>query len=699
MSATPPKIGKFELLAELGKGGMGVVYEALDPALDRRVALKTITAALLSSGESLERFKREARAAAKLQHPNIVTIYELGEDEGTLYIAMELLAGSDLSQVLGHPPLPSVARRLDVAIDVCRGLDYAHKNGVVHRDVKPANIRILPDDTVKIVDFGIARLGDSTMTQTGMVLGTPSYLAPEVLAGGRVDHRADMWAVGVVLYEMLAGKRPFSSPTFMSLAYKIVHEPLPPITQAAPSVPTDVAEVVSRALQKAPGDRFVDLAEMAAALSACVGRAAPGEPTLDLGTRELRFRQHLEAARARLRGADLEGALQAARRAQALMPARTDVVSLLGEIEGRLEAPHAPPAAGPTMQVSASDLQPATPLPAEGPPPLPPGASTPVGTTTIITALKTRGAAVFRELATFGEPPGCGTAVLSPRTSVLAAAGTDGAIRLVDLEARRRVAILRTEMYKRAGHDARATVLAFTADGRCLASGHVDGSIRLWNVASAEEIAVKLRHDNAMVGALAFSPDARVLASGGTDAVLKLWDVRGFAGKEARRELIRQPAGVTALAYADEGRTLVTGLANRVLRLLDTGTHRLTGTLRGPEAMVSLILPSPDGRRLAVTGQDRAIRLFDLATRAQVGVVGNHRKPVNSLAFLPGSHYLASVALENVVQLWDVDSFTLVAGLYGGGDESFAAVVPFGHELLAVALADGRFRIWGPASA
>jgi WD40 repeat protein/predicted Ser/Thr protein kinase len=698
MSATPPKIGKFELLAELGKGGMGVVYEALDPNLDRRVALKTIAAALLSSGETMERFKREARAAAKLQHPNIVTIYELGEDEGTLYIAMELLAGSDLSQVLSHPPLPSLARRLDVAIDVCRGLDYAHKNGVVHRDVKPANIRILPDDTVKIVDFGIARLGDSTMTQTGMVLGTPSYLAPEVLAGGRVDHRADMWAVGVVLYEMLAGKRPFSSPTFMSLAYKIVHEPLPPITEAAPSVPTDVAEVVNRALQKGPGDRFVDLAEMAAALSACVGRAAPGEPTLDLGTRELRFRQHLEAARARLRGSDLEGALQAARQAQALWPSRTDVVSLLGEIEGRLEAPHAPPPAGATMVVATEDLHPATPLPPPGPLPLPAGAATPVGTTTIITALKTRGAAVFRELATFGEPPGCGTAVLSPRASLLATAGTDGAIRLVDLEARRRVAILRTEMYKRAGHDARATVLAFTADGRCLASGHVDGTIRLWKVAAAEEIPVKLRHDNAMVGALAFSPDARVLASGGTDSVLKLWDVRGFAGKEARRELIRQPAGVTALAYAEEGRTLVTGLANRVLRLLDTTNNRLTGTLRGAEAMVSLILPSPDGRRLAVTGQDRAIRLFDLSTRAQVGVVGNHRKPVTSLAFLPGSHYLASVALENVVQLWDVDSFTLVAGLYGGGDESFAAVVPFGHELLAVALADGRIRVWGPAA-
>ena len=203
---------------------MGTVYKARDPGLDRLVALKTIVSAAVDSEEARERFFREARAAARLQHPNIVTVFEAGDFEGTLSIAMELLEGQDLSRVIHIP-----------------------------RSV---------EDKVKIMDFGIARLGDALMTQTGLVLGTPSYVAPEALSDGRVDHRADQWAVGIVLYELLAGRRPYASPTFTTLAYQIVNEPLPPLGHATPGLPTGLWEVAAKALAKSPSDRYQDLAHM-----------------------------------------------------------------------------------------------------------------------------------------------------------------------------------------------------------------------------------------------------------------------------------------------------------------------------------------------------------------------------------------------------------------------------------------------------
>ena len=199
------KIGRFDILAEIGQGAMGTVYKAHDTVLDRLVALKTVTPSLLGSVDTVARFQREARAAARLQHPNIVTIYDLGQADGVLYIAMELLEGMDLSKAMAEPGRLAREQQLRIVVEICRGLDYAHKQGVFHRDVKPANIHLRTGGGVKLVDFGIARLADSTMTQSGLVLGTPSYIAPEVLTGARVDHRADMWAVGVILFELARG--------------------------------------------------------------------------------------------------------------------------------------------------------------------------------------------------------------------------------------------------------------------------------------------------------------------------------------------------------------------------------------------------------------------------------------------------------------------------------------------------------------
>jgi len=672
------KIGKFEILAELGQGAMGTVYRARDPILDRLVALKTIAPGLLSKGESVERFHREARAAARLSHPNIVTIYELGDFEGTTFIAMELLEGMDLAQAMLPYNRLTQPQKLQIVCDVCRGLDFAHKRGVIHRDVKPANIRLLLDGSVKIVDFGIARFENSSMTQTGLILGTPSYIAPEVLMGGRVDHRADVWAVGVMLYELLAGQLPYQGASIATLVYKIVHEPPPPIAAPPPGLAPALTAIVAKGMSKDPAQRYQDLAQMAADLEAVLGVRSSGEAPLPGDMRDKLYTRDVEEARRLLEVGQLEQALEAARRARALSPSRTEVVTLVQQIEDRLrDAPTLVGRAAPRPATAAS--QAARPL-----------------STAVLTELRIRGASVFRELATFGEPPATSSACLSPVRDVLATSGADGAIRIWDLATRTRILTLRTDLHQRTGHDALATGLAFAPDGLLMASGHVDGGVHLWDLTKGEELPVKFRHE-ASVGAVAFAPDGETLASGGMDSTLKLWDVNAALAGESRREMIRQPSAVTALTYV--GAWIVTGHANRVLRVLDAKTGRLRATLRGPEAQVSLLKPAPDGRRLAVASQDRTIRLYDLENQAQVCVMTGHRKPATSLTFFDDGNHLASVALDNAVQLWDLESRSTLAALWGPSEDAFSGVVLYGGgDHIAVALADGRIRVWGPAA-
>jgi serine/threonine protein kinase len=686
------KIGKFEILAALGRGAMGTVYRARDPVLDRPVALKTVAPELLSNVDALARFQREARAAARLQHPNIVTIYELGNVEGALFIAMELLEGMDLAEAMSPPGRLPLPQKLRIVVDICRGLDFAHKRGVFHRDVKPANIRVLRDGSVKLVDFGIARLENSTMTQTGMMLGTPSYMAPEVLRGHRVDHRADMWAVGVVLYELLAGERPFDAPSIAALIYNIVHTQPRPLDTAALGVPDGITAIVDRALAKDPAGRYRDLAEMADALQIVLGLTPTGEKSMTAEVREASYQLNFEEARRLLAAEDLEGALSAARRAQALEPSRTAVVALIKLLEDRLQE-------APTLVATPRPFSPgrqgAAPPTSGTLPAVPPPAWS---VTQVLTELRTRGADAFRELGVFGEPPATTTAIKAPAADAIATAGTDGAIRLWDLRSRMKTATFRTQLHERSGHDAVAVAIAFSPDGRLMASGHVDGSVHLWDRDRVQELPCRLRHE-AGVTSLAFSPDGATLASGGLDSNLKLWNLAAANVGEARRELHRQPAGVTAVAYVEGGARILTGHANRTLRLSDAATGRLVATLRGPEGSIGAIVPTPDGRRFLVCSQDRTLRLFDAADRREIFVVEGHRtRGTTGLAFFPDGMHVATAAQDNAVRLWELERGATIAVLWGQASESYAGLALFGvGDHVAAALTDGRVRLWGPA--
>jgi hypothetical protein len=685
------KIGKFEIVSELGQGAMGTVYRARDLALEREVALKTVNPALLTRGDTLARFQREARAAARLQHANIVTIYDLGEADGVVFIAMELLEGMDLAEAMARPEVLSLEDRVRIGVDICRGLDFAHKRGVVHRDVKPANVRILPDKSLKIVDFGIARLEDSHMTQTGLILGTPSYLAPEVLVGHRVDHRADMWATGVVLYELFSGKLPYEGDTIAGLVYRIVNEPHKALNPRALGVAPPLVAVVDRALAKNPDARFRDMAEMGALLQQAAGFQLGVEAPVFGEERERAYKVAFEEARRLLAGEDLEGALAAARRARALEPSRPSIVALLDHIEELFQ--EAPTLVSKPTPTRATNVGTNVARRTEG---SLAGGSLNVRqkTTAVLASLHTKGAAAYREFATFGEPPGTRCASLSPVRDVFATSGTDGAIRVWDLTSQTRVATLRTEIHQRSGHDAVALTIAFSADGALLASGHVDGAVHLWDLGSGKELPVRLRHE-ASVACLSFSADGSKLASGGLDSNLKIWDVRAARAGEARRELLRQPAGVTSVSYLAAPQWLVTGHSNRVVRILDATNYRLLATLRGPEAAVNLLCPAPDGRHLVVASSDRSIRLYDVESKLETWQAQAQRKPATALSFFSDGRHFATVSQDNAVQLWNLDSTALLAALWGPAEESFAGLALFdGGSRIAVALSDGRIRLW-----
>src|SRR5438105_7012079 len=218
-------VGRYEINGELGRGAMGVVYKATDPTIGRTVALKTMRLDVhgLDAKEMVRRFQNESRAAGVLNHPNIVTIYDAGEHDGIFYIAMEFIEGTTLHELMAEKRVLAADEVIQIARQICCGLDYAHSNGIVHRDIKPANIMITPNGTVKIMDFGIAKAGGG-MTSTGQVLGTPNYMSPEQVKGKPLDGRSDLFSLGVVLYEMATGEKPFVGQNVTTIIYKIVHE-------------------------------------------------------------------------------------------------------------------------------------------------------------------------------------------------------------------------------------------------------------------------------------------------------------------------------------------------------------------------------------------------------------------------------------------------------------------------------------------
>jgi serine/threonine protein kinase len=279
-------IGKYRDFELLGEGAMGVVYKAVDSVLGRTVAIKVMSESIAQHEPLRKRFVREAQAAASLQHPNVVCIHDFGDVDGQLFIVMEFIDGMDLERLIDRGEPRSIQAKLKVIIDVLNGLAFAHQRGIVHRDIKPANIRIDAEGRAKIMDFGVAHLVTSSMTNTGAVLGTPSYMAPEQITEGKTSPGTDIFAVGVVLYQLLSSIKPFDGANLPNLLFQIVTEDPRPIRELMPTLPRELDRIVNKAMAKEPAVRYTNAVDMARDLDAVrskLGASSTAAPVLTSG--------------------------------------------------------------------------------------------------------------------------------------------------------------------------------------------------------------------------------------------------------------------------------------------------------------------------------------------------------------------------------------------------------------------------------
>ena len=278
MSPTLTQVGRYRIERELGRGGMGVVYKAFDPVVERTVAIKTIRLEAEDAEGLLLRLKREAKSVGQLEHPNIVTLYDAGESGSLFYLAMQFIQGETLQDRIDHQRWFNIREILELFRQICAGLDYAHQRGVIHRDIKPANIMITTEGVVKLADFGIAKLAGGNTSTSGVILGTPSYMSPEQALGKPVDGRSDIFSLGSVLYEMVTGEKAFPGQSTTTVIYKIVHEPPTPITALQPGLDPALEAIVLKALAKSPEQRFQTCTELSTALEFYLNQVGAAMP-------------------------------------------------------------------------------------------------------------------------------------------------------------------------------------------------------------------------------------------------------------------------------------------------------------------------------------------------------------------------------------------------------------------------------------
>jgi len=311
-----------------------MVYRARDVRLGRLVALKTMLEGVDKDEDLVKRFNIEAQAAAQLNHENIITVYDLGEEGDIYYIAMEYLEGDDLKKVMLKQKL-SLQEKLNIILQICSGLEYAHKMGVVHRDVKPANVMILGTGKIKLMDFGIAHMASSDMTRTGMIIGTPDYMSPEQVMGKKIDNRSDIFSTGVIFYEMMTGKKPFTSDSVTSILYKIAHEPLPSFEEIGVEIPIEIETIIHKAVEKEPEKRYQAMNEMIKDLKAVIDLY--GEQKMaTMPSLHNEIKKLIEEGKALMKARKFQNAAEVYNKALSLDPDNSMLKRLLEKVESEL---------------------------------------------------------------------------------------------------------------------------------------------------------------------------------------------------------------------------------------------------------------------------------------------------------------------------------------------------------------------------
>jgi WD40 repeat protein/tRNA A-37 threonylcarbamoyl transferase component Bud32 len=717
------RLGKFELIDQVGSGAFGAVWCARDTELDRLVAIKIPHTGQLAGEKESQRFVREARSAAQLRHPGIVTVYEVGRFENLPYLVADFIRGINLAVYLeSHAIEPRAAAEL--VAQVAEALDYAHAMGVVHRDVKPSNIMIergpgalgsddgkgLPAGRPMLMDFGLALRHDAeaTMTQEGDVLGTPAYMSPEQAAGQshQVDQRSDVYSLGVVLYRLLAGEVPFQGPIRAIIDQVLNDEPKPP-RRIAPGVPRDLETICLKAMSKAPEGRYASAREFAEDLRHCLaGEPIRARPAYFWERTWRWVRRHPAAAA--LATMSMIAALTLVGLAVAVGYQGRLRTEIAEAVEARADEARANQKVAQALrneerlnyfnrlvlaerELSAGNTSRTRQLLNECLPSL-------------------RGwewnflnRQCHAQLATLrGHSDQVFGTAWSPDGHWIASASWDRTARLWDAHTYREV--------RRIDLDAWGWSVAFNRAGTILAvaSGHFGqpSRVTLYDVAGGQQLQTLLGHSGPVQG-LAFGPDPGapgLLASSDNPGAVKIWDV---ASGRLARDLGAMPGGTTSLAFSPDGRRLVVSVGTMDMFwpekqgryvVFDTATWRPDRRIQGHGAVVSSLAFSPDGAVLATASYDGTLKLWETASWTGRGTLHGHTQNVSCVAFSPSGNRIASTADDDTCRIWDTSTGAELRLLRGhDGVVNCASFHPSGDRVVTAG-GDRTLRVWDVAS-
>jgi WD40 repeat protein len=665
--------GDYEIRRELGRGGMGVVYEARQISLNRPVALKMIRAGVLADDAELRRFQNEADAVAALDHPGIVTIYEVGEHDGQSYFSMKLVPGESLAARLDrYRDDPRAAARL--VAEAAEAVHHAHLRGILHRDLKPANILVDEQGQPHVTDFGLAKKveGDSELTQSGAILGTPAYMAPEQASGrrGAATTSSDVYGLGAILYALLTGRSPFGGGSAVETLDAVRTQPPEPPTRLNPRLSRDLEVVCMKCLDKAPARRYTSARALAEDLRCYLaGEPITARPVGSVQRAWMWCRRNKGIAAL---GALLVASLMAGTAFSLAFAFRANQAAGLASREADRAGKEATRA---NDQAEAARRQ----------------------------RDWSERLRYIAEINLAQRDWEAGNAALARRRLADLASKQPGGLDLRGWEWYYLDAAFQPELRVLRGNlpDAFNTV-AFAPDGGRLASGDIAGTVRIWDAATGRELAT-LRGPQSEVGSVAFAPDGRTLASGYGDGTARLWDTATWRGLAT---LHAQEGPVWTVAYAPDGRTLVSG-GNDGMVLWDAAAGRELATLGAPQGEVLTVAFAPDGRTLASSGggptrrsrrSDGTVQLWNLASRCLTVTLRGHHGSVYSVAFAPDGRSLASGGSDGTVRIWDRASGRETRAFQGHqGAARSVAFAPDGTGL-ASGGADGTVRIWGLAT-
>jgi serine/threonine protein kinase len=649
-------LGHYQLTELLGMGGMGAVYRAHQQSLNREVAIKVLEPSLASESGYLERFNREAQVAASLEHPNIVPVYDYGTQDGFSYVAMRLFHGGSLADRINQQPdgagplapLPQIARMLS---QLASALDYAHKRGVIHRDIKPGNVMFDEQGRPYLVDFGIAKLLEAStlLTQSGQIMGTPAYMPPEQWLDEPITPASDQYALAILVYQMATGHLPFYAEGGgpYAMMNKHMHETPKPMRDWRPDVPEAVDWTIRRAMAKQPSDRYPTVTAFAQAFARAVKE---GESLLpSQGTPTIVLPPTSEAAPPTPPSAATAPLTKPPRR-RWLGCSFLVTVGVLALAAFLFASAQQESGAVLPTQVVLNTAAPSS----------------------TVTATATQTPTTTPEL-----------------TETAAAAETARAEQDLTLTAQAWTPVPDRFQYELWGQSGAIRSLAYNPDGSLLASGSDDASISLWETGTGQQLSSLTGHSGA-VRSLAFYPDSSVLASASEDGTIGMWDVYGGA---SFGYLEGHAAAVTGVTFTPDGGWLASSGDDGHVRLWDMATWGEIAALPGYGAAMKCVAFGPDGTLLAAGGEDGNVFIWQAAdlSAAPVSMLG-HSAAVNNLAFSPDGAYLASASDDGTVIVWDMASLS-AANAFSGSAMRTVAFGPAG-DLLAGAGDDGVVWLW-----